>query len=311
MSADEVARLQNGNDPECKLAQKVFEQGHYAGRTRPTNTRQGTYATAPSGVMLASINSNDPKAMADMLRRALAKWNSLSQTERMLGADPGKQKGDVRRGEAQFPTDGLVLRVFSRDLPRTRSGQDWRNDAWNQDYAWFTRSETKSMLPAQIQAKQTIQIPEALVKRLAKFNFVDNVRGQTMAYTDQDVTLASLTTEVVKVSGGVATIRLYGETKAENQGSWSVAGYRDMDSPESRKRGMNLKLYGRAQFNIADSKFTQFEAVALGDRFGGTQYNGRHDDLESAPIGYALVLAGAKASERVAPSFFYAYRWPR
>lgn len=310
VSADEVARLQNGSDPECKLAQKVFEQGHYAGRTQPTNTRQGTYATAPSGVMLASINSNDPKAMADMLRRALNKWNSMSQTERMLGVDPGKQKAEVRRGETQFPADGLALRVFSRDLPR-KQASDWRSSAWNQDYAWFTRAEVRSMLPEKLTAGQKIRAPQAIIDRLAKFNFVDNVRGQTMAYNDLDLKERWLEVEVVRVGSGVAVLRLNGRSLAESEGRWSVAGYRDMNNPENRKRSMSLELKGNARFDVAAGKFTQFDMLALGTRFGGTQYNGRHGDLDPVPIGFALGLAGAKASERVAPSYFYAYRWPR
>jgi hypothetical protein len=84
-----------------------------------------------------------------------------------------------------------------------------------------------------------------------------------------------------------------------------------MDSPESRKRGMKLDLRGNAQVEVATGKFIQLDMLALGTRFGGTQYNGRHDDLNPAPIGFAIGLSGKKASERVAPSFFYAYRWPR
>jgi hypothetical protein len=301
--------LQRGSDPESKLAQKVFEQGHYAGRTRPTNTRQGTYATAPSGAMLASINSNDPKAMADMLRRALSKWNTMTPSERMLGTDPAAQKSEIKRGESQFPATGLVLRVYSRDLPRERSTSDWRESAWNQDYAWFTSSETRSMMPTTIAKGEKHRVPEALAKRLARFNFVDNVRGQTMAYQDAEVILSQLETEVTSVVGGFANVVVTGAVKSESEGRWSVAGYRDMENPESRKRGMGLRIYGTARFDLAKGRFDRFEAVALGDRFGGTQYNGRHDDLEKAPIGFALNLAGSKSAERVAPSFFYAYGW--
>lgn len=309
--ADEVARLQNGKDPECLLAQKVFEQGHYAGRTKPTNTRQGTYATAPSGVMLASINSNDPKAMAAMLRKALDKWNSLSMAERMNGANVGEEKANIRRGENQFPADGLVLRVFSRDLPREKASGDWRESAWNQDFAWFTKSEASSMIPAKLAVGERIEVPKALIDRLAKFNFVDNVRGQTLPYTDADVSASRLEFQVTKMNGPVAVLRISGETKAAAEGRWAIAGFKDMNDPQARRRGMSLKIHGIAKFDSAKKEFVQFDAVALGTRFGATQYNGRHDDLGEAPIGFAIGSAGKKASERVAPSFFYAYRWPR
>ena len=38
----------------------------------------------PSGVLLASINSNDPGRIAAMLRRALARWEKLPRRDRLL-----------------------------------------------------------------------------------------------------------------------------------------------------------------------------------------------------------------------------------
>jgi hypothetical protein len=68
-AADEVYRMQNlktSTDPECRLFQKFAEQGHYR---RPGTTRQGTYCVSPSGVLLGSINSNDPQRIADLSYR--------------------------------------------------------------------------------------------------------------------------------------------------------------------------------------------------------------------------------------------------
>ncbi|MCA9320039.1 MAG: hypothetical protein KDB53_04855, partial [Planctomycetes bacterium] len=107
--ADEVHRLQTGKDADCRLFQKISEQGHYAGRTRPSSTRQGTYAAAPSGVLLASINSRHPEAMAEMLERALNRWNELSEAERY--GDDLSALESVWRWERNYPEDGLVLRV--------------------------------------------------------------------------------------------------------------------------------------------------------------------------------------------------------
>ena len=69
-AADEVGRLQSGKDAECQLFRKIAEQGHYAGRTRPSRTRQGTYATTADGTFLASWNKNDPRVVA----RNLPSW---------------------------------------------------------------------------------------------------------------------------------------------------------------------------------------------------------------------------------------------
>lgn len=307
--ADEVHRLQTGKDPECLLAQKVFEQGHYAGRTRPTNTRQGTYATAPSGVMLASINSNNPQQMADMLRRALQKWNSMSESERMLGSDPKQQKAAIKRAEDMYPADGLVVRVFSRDVLRQHDPSERWAKAWNQSFAWFRKDEARAFVPQTLTKGQKIIVPKPLVSRLAMLNFIDNVRGQTSAYNDPHVALAHLESEVVAVSNGVATLRFTGETKTDREGVWSTAGFQDMSSPQANRLGVHLKLLGNAKFDVAKSQFTQFEIVAVGLRHGATQYNQRNNDRGPAPIGFYVVKGGGAAVERVAPDFWWRYGW--
>jgi hypothetical protein len=74
---------------------------------------------------------------------------------------------------------------------------------------------------------------------------------------------------------------------------------------------MNLKLLGKATFDLAKKRFTAFELVAAGLRKGGTQYNGRPDDLGEHAIGFVFQLAGDSPSDRVAPAFVWAYRWRR
>jgi hypothetical protein len=308
-AADEVSRLQRGSDPECRLFQKVAEQGHYAGRTVPSGTRQGTYATAPSGVLLASINSNDPERMAGMLEEALARWQTLSREERLLPEDPRASVGELSRYEEFYPRNGLVLRVNSRDLPRQEQAADWRGSAWNQDYTWFTKDEARLLVPEKPVAGQRREVPELIPHRIARCSLVDNVRGQTWPYAPEDVRHARLTSEVIAVDGDVLTLRLTGATQTVAEGIWCIAGYRDMHNPTPQKRGFEAHLSGGAKYDLKQEQFVAFEMVALGTRFGGTQYNGRHDDLAPAPIGVAFTLAGDSPAERVAPAYLHSYGW--
>jgi hypothetical protein len=63
--ADEVHRLQKGSDPRRACFKPLPSKATMPPwSARTYRTRQGTYAAAPSGVLLASINSNDPRAMA-------------------------------------------------------------------------------------------------------------------------------------------------------------------------------------------------------------------------------------------------------
>jgi hypothetical protein len=307
--ADEVYRLQTGTDAECKLFQKFAEQGHYGGITQPSNTRQGTYAVTPGGVFLASINSNRPEEVATMLRRALEKWKTLPREERLLAESLPAQNSDLSRAEKFYPKDGLVLQVHSRDLPREKEATGWRGQSWNNDFVWFTGAEARQFLPESVVPGAKHDIPESLVRRIASLHILDNVRGQTQTFAERQVEKAKLTAMVEKVEEDVATLKVEGETRTNAEGMWSIAGYRDLKNPTPQKRGIETKLLGKAKYNLKQERFVAFEMIGLGTRWGGTQYNGRRDDLAPAPIGYAFTLTEGKPAERVAPAHFSAYGW--
>jgi hypothetical protein len=293
-AADEVYRMQDlktGTDPECRLFQKFAELGHYR---RPGATRQGTYCVSPSGVLLGSVNSNDPKRIADLLERSLARWDTLRREERLLPTDPRKQLADIHRPERHYPEGGLVLRVTSRDLPReegkanpARAG--WREFAWNQDFAWFTKAEARSFVPAEAKVGKKEDLPGPLLRRIACAHLIDNVRGQTSPFEESQVKKARMSTEVTAVDGDVVSLRLKGETRTAMEGG--------------REHGLEMRLLGKATFDVANGRFRAFELVAVGSRWGGTRLNGRRGDTDAAPIGILFTLAAGGPCERVAPAF--------
>jgi hypothetical protein len=305
-AADEVGRLQRGKDPECLLFQQIAEQGHYGGRTQPTNTRQGLYAATVDGRLLASINHNDPTRVAAMLKQALAAWEALPRAERVpAGWDGASER---RRLEARYPSDGLALRLTSRDLPRTTGAppRDWRAHAWNLDSVWFTAAEARSLLPAEPVAGATHTVTGAALDRLTRIALVDNVRGQTYPAPKAAVERATLTSRVTSIAAGRVTLALEGTARWVQRGTWSVGG---RGAPSAIERGFDGRLLGRATYDTGTQRFVAFELLAVGTRWGGTQYNARHDDLEPAPIGYLFELAGDAPHERVAPAAIWEYGW--
>lgn len=308
-AADEVGHLQSGKDPECLLFQKIAEQGHYAGRTNPSSTRQGTYATTADGTLLTSWNSNDPREVASKLRQALVKWERLRAENHQTAKPSRLEVTKLDRPDRFYPKDGLVLRVNTRDLPRDRPQEGRWANSWNQDFAWFKKDEARLFVPRDLKAEMTCEVPKKLVERLAQMHFVDNVRGQTTHFRDSAVQVAKLTSRITLIEQDIVTLRFDGHTKTEEEGKWSIAGYRDMGRPSAQKRGMELQLLGHARYDRRQEKFVSFEVVAVGTRWGGTQYNGRASDLNPSAYGALLTLAGDTPAERVAPEHFYAYGW--
>jgi hypothetical protein len=230
-----------------------------------------------------------------MLREALERWNEMSKEERLLDYDPEEVLPQINRAENHYPEDGLVLRVNSRDLPRTGlDPTDWRSTAWNFDYAWFTQEEMLSIFPRTVRRGQSWEMPENLVQRMATLHMADNVRGQTNRYPDDGVEEAKLECTLVRMRRGLAHIEMEGTVKLRDEG---------------RNRGFDGTMYGFAVYDTNADRFTEFELVVSGERWGRTRFNAREDDDGRAPIGFVFSLASDHPTERVAPAMFGAYGW--
>jgi hypothetical protein len=224
------------------------------------------------------------------------------------------EEGRRRQGGLwRYPEDGLVLRTTTRDLPRPEAGappDDWRGKAWNQDLAWFKKEEARAFVPDDPKPGARRDVPASLVRRLATLSLVDNVRGETDPYKEQHVERAELVATVGAVEGGRVTLRLEGATRCVARGRWSIDGYRDMNKPSAQERGFESRLLGSADFDLKQGRFTRFDLLAIGTRWGATQYNVRTRDLGPAPIGASFELAGAGPADRVVPAFVWDYPPP-
>ncbi len=286
-ATDEVWRLQNRKDDDCKLFMKFAVQGHYGAGPK---TKQGIYAVTPSGLLLGALNSNNPARVIAMLEGALKKWAQTPIKSRYLSSDPAKAK--VPQRLAKYPADGLVLKVISRDLPTATRPRGWKGVAWNVQYAWFRQSEVRQWLPARIEKGALHDVPRALVERLVRFHLIDNVRGQTLSYKKSEIKQAVLATQVTRIRRGMIYLRLRGESETK-----------------SGSRGFKAKLFGTARYDTRKQRFVSFKLVAKGIRTGATRYNFRQGDLGPAPLGIAFVLGRDIPQEHVVPYFFHQYGW--
>ena len=78
-------------------------------------------------------------------------------------------------------------------------------------------------------------------------------------------------------------------------------------NPEHAERGIETTILGRAKWDRTTDRFTKFDLVALGSRWGGTTFNGREHDRGPADVGFAFTLASDDAP--VAPAYLWQYGW--
>ena len=298
--AEDCSPLQTQQDAKGAFFRLVAEQGHYAGRTVPSATRQGQYAFTADGTLLASVNTRDADTMLGMMRQALERWGTFTAGERGRGVDAGAYERDPRHPDF-YPAGGLVLKQTMRDLPRPEGhpSPQQRPEAINFDYAWFTADEVRDFLPEAARVGVSRALPRRIVRRFARFHLLDSVRGETPPWRDENVQAATMTTEVVALDGDRVHLRLDGSVLNSQGGSWAIKPFQEQLA--GMTRGYHCRLRGELTFDARRGAFERFDLVAVGDRWGGTEHNSRQDDLPAAPMGLVFQIAGGAPADRTPP----------
>jgi hypothetical protein len=295
--AENCTVLQLQQDAEGDLFRLIAEQGHYGGRWLPTNTRQGMYACTADGRLLASCNVHGAERLLPVLRQALERREATGRGGRAQALLAGEGATD-RRYRWRPPEGGMILRVWSRDLPRDPAADtrpdDWRKRAVNLDHAWFRPEEVRAMLPPEPWVPgQPHAWPESLARRLARYHFIDNVRGEPPMWRPEEVRWAAVTVRVAEVRGRRLRLEATGSASLRGHARWVDDFTREVR--ESR-RGTDVAVAGELEWDSAAGRFVRFDLLATGLRWGATQYNGRHDDPGPAPIGFAFELVGGEGT---------------
>ena len=298
--ADEVWRLQRGDDAESKHFQRMANQGHYGGGG---GTRQGIYVASADGTLHASVNSLDPKHVIKTLDAGLEAWKKHTGggpvPAAATGPEPTKLTG-AARWEDSFPEGGLVLRSFNRDL-----GPAADRARWNQDHLWIARDEIKGLLPTPAAVGARRKVDRKLVERLVCFHLVDNVRGQTLPFAPEEIVGATIHAEITKVTETHITLVYWGSTRAQTDGSWKL-GENDWKPKQKWPRSVETNLWGEARYQRDYERFESFRLVAIGSRSGRTSMNARRDD-HTGSIGFSFSIAPDTPAHRVAPAFVDVY----
>jgi len=288
--AEAIDRMQREScqDADALIFKKFARQRTYKKGNR--GGAQGHYAVTPSGELLASSSMGNAEVFAGLLEEALEKWEAMPKEKRLLPEAPDRNAAEKWETiEKLYPEDGLVLRHISRDLEKAR----WPD--WNLDYAWFRKEEARGFLPAELKKGASHNVPVPLMDRMVRFHLIDNVYGLNYTFFPKgSVEKSRLTVTVTAIEGTRVSLSMEGETRA------------DTDVPETI--GFAPKLMGKASWDTDQEKFTAFELVAVGDRWGLGNCNLRRNP-NPAPMGIVFTLADDSPAERLPPAFVSRYEW--
>jgi hypothetical protein len=150
-------------------------------------------------------------------------------------------------------------------------------------------------------------VPAAIVRRLARFHLMDNVRGETPMWREEEVRCAEMTLEVTAASAESVELRLEGAVQNIARGTWAVHPF--VEPLPDAERGFDCRLTGFLSYERSQARFVRFDLLAVGMRWGGSEHNIRRDDLAPAPMGVAFELAGSEPADRTPPQGVSAGYW--
>ena len=301
---DNVSKSQRRQDKHGEFFRKIAEQGHYGGRTVPTDTRQGLYTATADGKLLVSVNSTQVGRVQRLLGDAVRIWKNTSRAERSPKFD---KTISVDKNYLEIPPeDGLVLRMITRDLPRDDKVRNADPTANNFDHIWFKKDEMLSMVPDDPKEGQLFPLPKVVAERFARFNLLDSVRGETHPYDENQVKIEGVGLKVMKVTPETIKFVVYGRSIAKRPPSNKTNPYSGIKI--TREMGTDLRWSGAVVFDRKQRQFNRFDLLAAGDRWGGSLYNFRDKDPGPNPIGFAFQLVPNVEDDPTPPSFYRYYR---
>lgn len=274
--AGDTHELQTGNSPS--RAWFLQMAGQHNTRIKSGQTSQGFYVASPGGTSYGYNNNRSIERVIGMMDKAL----DAAKTA------PPTAAGDGPPAEAELAPIGVsVARVFTRIRP-VPVGSDPANNNVARDHLWIYPSDVLAL--AQLPPSGG-KLPEALARRLARFHFVDNVRGEPNMWSDSEV--AKLDLRVVQDPEHKGKLRAF-----KIQGSFLTASTKDA-------HGMEGTVDGWISIDEVSTRVTQLYVVVDALAWGSGSYT-KNPPPGRFPVVIGIQIVGDAMSRRVPPQ---GYLW--
>lgn len=227
-------------------------------------TTQGKYAVAPDGTLLGETNHRDPDRILRMITAALNDFEPR-ETKALESQNVDKDYARV------LPENGRVIRVRTQIL----GGYEEPENRWQEIFQSAIARDNLWILEKEIRTLSQGEFPQSLSNRLARFNLIDNTRGEPPMWSESEVRALD-----VQWKDGL------------------LSGNFELET-EDKSRGFEGQLHGHIE--LKDGKLVRFDLVAKGDFWGEGRYTPGAPSGKF-PIAMAFELAdGSDRADRVAP----------
>lgn len=220
-------------DTEGDFYRRIAGQGP---RNHFNGTTQGFYIATAAGELLLYNNNRDPDKLRRLMQEKLAQFEAQGGPAKR--PDPLQAEKVDPRYHRLPPEGGLVLRVRAKVLggypPPADRWQEIFQSALSRDNLWASADEHRALVRG--------ELPETLLRRLARFHLVDNTRGEPPMWKDDEVRILE-----VRLADGQITGNVHLET-------------------DDSARGYRARLFGKLE--VAEDRVVRLDLVARGEFWG-------------------------------------------
>lgn len=197
------------------------------------STTQGLFLATPDGKLLGFTNNRSPEWVRAMLKKGLA---GFTPGEAELLTNPKPDPNFTYR----LPEGGLILAATSKVLKGYDKAASLETgffqNSLGRDVLWMRKDEQQALARGEVM--------KSFQKRMAKFNLIDNTRGEPYPWQDAEIKQVEMT-----IKNGVLTGTAHLETA-------------------SGDRGYKAELRGFVESK--DGKLTRLDVVARGEAWGAS-----------------------------------------
>ena len=248
-------------DNEGRFYQKIANQSP---RKVGRGTTQGLFTADASGRLLGFTNNRGADRVLGMMKSSLQKHRPVK------AAAIAKGTPDARYNPKP-PKGGLVVRVTSKVL----GGYEEPDNEFRRIYQTSLGRDNLWIRADEHAALANGQLPQSLLKRIARFHLIDNTRGEPPMWNDN---------EIKKFEGTLRNGQLRATVHLRTAKS---------------DRGYEAELLGRIETKAG--KVTRLDVVAKGEFWGEGTYT-RRAPKGRFPLAIAFTLADGKdAADTIPP----------
>ena len=207
-------------------------------RDLKTTTAQGFYVAGADGKGYAFNNNRAPERVLDFIQRGMAAFKK----DPPVAVDISDEMVNSKYSRGPDPSVS-ILQVYSRIKPLPESCDELNHNI-GREFLWIYPDEVKSM-------RDSLQAPQSLVRRLVRFTFVDNIRGEPDMWKPADVRRADF------------TLKRLGANRFSLTGRFAMG---------AGGHGMEGTFEGEFTVDAKEDRVTGFKGFAKTDAWGAGTY---------------------------------------